>query len=165
MQQIDPVKLEFAYKYPFSNEAKEVIKSLNEKTVEDRFLTAGLLRLNEALEHNRIEFVNTNYRELRYTYLVSYVYARMLASVPQDRLVIAKYALAEAKRAAKALFEDRSENLLRISNQLGLEVSEKDGLLEVRLEQFLAGARGIDGRALWTCGCVAGTCTWRRRSC
>ena len=70
-------KLDFAYRYPFSSEAKEIIASMNVNSVDDRYLTSGLLRLNEALGKSKIEFFKTNLTQLKYTYLMSYAYARM----------------------------------------------------------------------------------------
>src|SRR5208337_877033 len=127
MAKVDSPKLDFAYLYPFSSEAREIISSMDAKTIDERYLMAGLLRVNEAIGKSRIEFVKTPLTELKYTYLMSYVYARMLISAAGDRYAIARYVSAEANRACEALSGDRAENVSRIAGELRLGIREEDG--------------------------------------
>ena len=127
MARADSPKLDFAYRYPFSTEAKEIVSSMDAGAVDGRYLTAGLLRVNEAIGKSRIEFIRTDLTELKYTYIMSYVYARMLISAAGDRYAIARYASAEANRAGEALSEDRADSVSKISGELGLNMSEKGG--------------------------------------
>ncbi len=137
MARADSPKLDFAYRYPFSTEAKEIMSSLNAGAIEERYLTAGLLRVNEAISKARIEFIKTDLTELKYTYLMSYVYARMLISAAGDRYVIARYASAEAARAGEALSDDRAESITRIANELRLNIREKGGGFLMDFEDFV----------------------------
>ncbi len=130
--------LDFAYKYPFSNEAKDVVKSLEAKEIEEKFLTAGLLRVNEALSKDKIAFVPTNYDDLKITYVMSYVYARMLVSAVNDTSVIRKYAEAESERSYDALTADTVENAFLVSKELGMNAEIRNGIFCMRFEDFIA---------------------------
>jgi hypothetical protein len=141
-------KLDFAYRYPFSQEAKELIAEMGSGSTDGRYAMAGLLRVNEAISKSRIEFVRTELTELKYTYLMSYVYARMLVSATGDRYAIARYASAEANRAADALSVDSAESLAKVAGQLGIGIKEKDGVYLMRFEEFAAIRRGGDALAL-----------------
>lgn len=144
----DELKLDFAYRYPFSTEARELISSVNTSKLEEKYVTAGLLRVNEAISRQKIEFIKTPLTELKYTYLMSYVYARMLISAAGDRYAIARYASAEANRAADALFVDSAENVAKVAKELGLGIKEKDGSYLIRFEEFSAIRRGDEALAL-----------------
>ena len=136
MARADSPKLDFAYKYPFSTEAKELISSLNVGAVDERYLMAGLVRVNEAISKSKIEFFRAPLTELKYTYLMSYAYARMLISAAGDRYALARYVAAEAGRAGEALFEDRAESVTRIADELKLNFREKDGEFLMDFEDF-----------------------------
>ena len=141
-------KLDFAYRYPFSTEARELIASMGAGSTDGRYAMAGLLRVNEAISKSRIEFVKTELTELKYTYLMSYVYARMLISATGDRYAIARYAAAEANRAADALSVDSAESIAKIAGGLGRGLREKDGTYLMKFEDFAAIRRGNDALAL-----------------
>jgi hypothetical protein len=136
MARADSPKLDFAYRYPFSSEAREIISSMEAKSIDERYLMAGLLRVNEAIGKSRIEFVKTPLTELKYTYLMSYVYARMLVSAAGDRYAIARYVSAEANRAGEALVEDSAENVSRIAGELRLNLRKADGEFLMDFEDF-----------------------------
>jgi hypothetical protein len=137
MARADSPKLDFAYKYPFSTEARELISSMNLGAVDERYLTAGLVRVNEAITKSKIEFFRAPLTELKYTYLMSYVYARMLISAAGDRYALARYVSAEAGRAGEALFEDRTESITKIADELKLNVRERDGEFLMNFEDFV----------------------------
>ena len=83
---INQADLEYAYKYPFSLEAKRLAQEIGSEKVEERYLSAGKLRVEEALKNSRIDFTAAASEELRIKYLVSYIYARMLISAPAPHL-------------------------------------------------------------------------------
>jgi len=141
--------LSFAYKYPFSKEAKELIKQIGLQRIEDKFITAGLLRINEALENKKVEFVSTSYPELMYTYLMSYVYARMLASATGNSYIVKKFIVAEADRASSALALDNDENVVVLAKELGIRISLEENI-KMPFDEFLKFASGKEGLHLYS---------------
>ncbi|MGC8888709.1 MAG: DNA primase noncatalytic subunit PriX [Candidatus Micrarchaeia archaeon] len=133
---LDPQKLEFAYKYPFSEEAKEVIKGLNISTIEKKYLELGRLRVEEAFAKGVVEFSEASSEELRLSYLISYVYARMIASA-LGSIAVSKFASAEAKRAATALSFDKTDSVLRLASELGIKASMQGELFQVPFHLYL----------------------------
>ncbi|MFI5412262.1 MAG: DNA primase noncatalytic subunit PriX [Candidatus Micrarchaeales archaeon] len=131
-------QLDFAYKYPFSDEAKEIIKNLDFKSVEQMHLITGRARLEEAFESGKIEYRESNYGRL--DFVVGYAYARMLVSAIKNLGLISKYANAEAKRASEALEKDTDVNILRLAKELGIDVRRDNGGFMIDFTQFLANA-------------------------
>ncbi len=131
-------QLDFAYRYPFSDEAKEIIKNLDFKTVEQMHLITGKARLEEAFENGKIEYHESNYGKL--DFVIGYAYARMLVSSLKNISLIMKYANAEAKRASDALEKDTEVNILRISKELGIDVTQEGKTFMIDFTQFLANA-------------------------
>ncbi|MGC8629015.1 MAG: DNA primase noncatalytic subunit PriX [Candidatus Micrarchaeia archaeon] len=142
---LDAEKLSFAYKYPFSAEAKEIIKQLSSMKYEERFTTAALLRVNEDLERPKVDFTFTNYEDLMLTYLLSYVYSRMLVSATGNQYIIKKFVAAEADRAASALGLDSLENVARLSKELGTGIVLEDSKASIPVFEFLKIAKGVEG--------------------
>ncbi len=142
---LDQEKLEFAYKYPFSKEAKELVKQLSGMPYDDKFAVTGLLRVNEDLQKEEVEFVFTNYHELMLTYLLSYVYARMLVSATGNAYIVKKFAIAEASRASSALSVDTSENIARLASELNVGIKAGDGKESIGIFEFLKIAKAPSG--------------------
>ncbi|MEM3215828.1 MAG: hypothetical protein QXS17_02850, partial [Candidatus Micrarchaeaceae archaeon] len=133
--------LAFAYKYSFSEEAKEFLKQEKEATYDDKFATAGLLRVNEDLEKQNPEFVSTSYKELMRTYVMSYVYARMIVSATGNMYIVKKFAMAEAARAASALAADSLDNIAVLSAELGIGIKAIDSKPTINVFEFLKAAK------------------------
>ncbi|MEM3240886.1 MAG: DNA primase noncatalytic subunit PriX [Candidatus Micrarchaeaceae archaeon] len=133
--------LAFAYKYSFSEEAKEFLKQEEEATYDDKFATAGLLRVNEDLEKQNPEFVSTSYKELMRTYVMSYVYARMIVSATGNMYIVKKFAMAEAARAASALAADSLDNIAVLSAELGIGIKAIDSKPTINVFEFLKAAK------------------------
>ncbi|MGC8547796.1 MAG: DNA primase noncatalytic subunit PriX [Candidatus Micrarchaeia archaeon] len=153
---IDQAALEFAYKYPFSNEARELVKQLGIKQYDEKFATAGLLRVNEDLEKPKVDFTPTSYHELMLTYLLSYVYARMLVSATANMYIVKKFAAAEADRASSALSIDSLENAVRLANELNVKLSLVDSSATIDVFEFLKIAEGAEGLKLIEMGLSKG---------
>ncbi|MDE1864716.1 MAG: DNA primase noncatalytic subunit PriX [Candidatus Micrarchaeota archaeon] len=129
--QIDEAGLDFAYKYPCSLEARHIVASLNQDRPEGRYVAAGLIRINQALQEGRIEFTKTRSSDTKMVYLLSYVYSRMLVSAigrdPINYYLVSKYAIAEARRIGEALSQDSLQNLARLGKELGISFSSDTG--------------------------------------
>jgi hypothetical protein len=135
---LSETKLDFAYKYPFSQEAKEVVASLNVSSVDPRYLQEGLAQLKSALKDGKIMHDKVRgITEVKYKYIMGYVYARMLVSAIDDRSSIFKFANAEANAAMEFLGRDSAE-LLKIANELGMKVKKEDGDFAIGFEQFVS---------------------------
>lgn len=128
-------RLDFAYKYPFTKEARELVASINPK-LEDKLINAGKIRVEEAVGSHGAKFEKTSMENLKMVYLLSYVYSRMLVSAMNDRYTTNLYADAEARRAAQALADDTAENVARVAEELGVDVAY-DADFRVRFEKFL----------------------------
>ncbi|MGC8662178.1 MAG: DNA primase noncatalytic subunit PriX [Candidatus Micrarchaeia archaeon] len=132
--------LEIAYKYPFSKEAKEAIKNLPEANkIEQKYLELGKLRLTEALDKRVIEFSESDSDELRLSYLISYVYARMLASA-LGGLAVSIFAEAEARRVASALASETVENIKYIGEELDIKIGTEGDMFLVSFGTYLENA-------------------------
>ncbi len=123
---LDQKSLEIAYKYPFSQEAKEVIKSLDSSRLESKYLELGKKRVEEALSKGYVEFGEANSEELKLSYLISYVYARMIVSAIGP-VASSIFATAEAKRVARALSLEKDDFLIYIASELGIKASLDKG--------------------------------------
>lgn len=137
MQEAEVKELGYAYRYPFSATAREIIQKLDIKEINQKYLEAGAMRVQEAVENGTIEFVRTRYEELMYTYLLSYVYARMIASALKSVEVLRKYARAEARRAEEALEGEDAEDIVRVAKDVALETGLRDGLFYIRFQSYL----------------------------
>lgn len=122
--------LDFGYKYPFSSEARGIVESLDSKKIDEKYLNAGILRVQEALKNGRIEFSQAKSNETKLTYLVSYVYARMLISAvvgnSGDTYFLQKYAIAEARRVGEALQEEKEPILKQACDELKIDANIRD---------------------------------------
>ena len=87
-------KLVFAYKYPFSTEAKELISEMNAK-FDKKAVSDGSIRVQRALQ-SKLSFDDIKMTSLMQTHLGSYVYARIIASAIKNFSVLNAYADAEA---------------------------------------------------------------------
>lgn len=132
----DDPRLDLAYKYPFLKDAKELVSKIN-PGFDPKFMEQGRIRVEEALSEKRIGFQKANLRDLKYAYLMSYIYARMLVSALNSRSSILRYVDAESKRAADALKNDDPENLIRIANELNSGISKENGGFSMRFEKYL----------------------------
>jgi DNA primase large subunit len=69
--------------------------------------------------------------------LLSYPVARMIVSVVADPMLVNRYAIAEAKKADERLRGEDLPFIRKVAQELGLEVSVKDGDISVGFTEFL----------------------------
>jgi DNA primase large subunit len=131
-------KLDFAYKYPFSQEAKEVVADLHATAINQQQLREGVSRLKGALKEGNVAHANVKgLSEVKYSYIMGYVYARMLVSALGDAYAIRQFAAAEAKTAADILSRDTTDNLVKVANELQLGVRKENGDFAIDFEKFV----------------------------
>jgi hypothetical protein len=112
--------LDFAYKYPFSKEAKAIIDGLKITQIEQRYLRASKGQIEMALGEG-ISYKGTIMADVKTGYLITYAYSRMMVSAIKNQPLIARYAAAEAKRSAQALSDSDPDELPRLAKELGVE--------------------------------------------
>ena len=149
MQHNAEAKLDFAYKYPFSSEAKEVIAGLEGKGIDTRQLQVGFSRLENELRSgaalgSRIRGLSSVKRE----HVAGYVYARMLVSAMDSEYAIGRFAEAEAKAAKEALDLDTNDSILAIARELGLGASMGNGTYSMRVEKYVSVPKKTDSMKL-----------------
>ncbi|MDE1846306.1 MAG: DNA primase noncatalytic subunit PriX [Candidatus Micrarchaeota archaeon] len=139
---VNEAELDFAYRYPFSEEAKAVVASLNSSKIEQKYLDAGVIRVKQALSEPKIPFSEQTRSEMKLLYTLSYVYSRMLvsalASDPINAFIATKYAIAEARRVGEAVGADRMQSLDRVARELGMEFRAEKELFVLPFSQYLS---------------------------
>jgi hypothetical protein len=131
-------ELDFAYKYPFSNEAKSIVSEI----VSGR-RGADEVHLAQAKEHiesmltKGLRFVAIGSDYLKKDYLLTYLYSRMLVSLSYDGFLIDRFAESEAKRSAEATKLESSQNVARICAELDMHVDVNGGEYSMGFVDFL----------------------------
>lgn len=143
----DGPDLDFACKYPFSAEAKKLIARAAPE-LEEKFIRAGRIRVEEDLNSSAIPRYKTSLQEIKHTYVISYVYSRMLISAINNKAHLERYILAEARRSRGALEEETMPNLLRLLSELGIEMSYSGGRFVIGFRKFLTLSSRSPGLAL-----------------
>ena len=136
MEAIDSAKLDFAYRYPISKEAHEVIAQLD-SGLDERYIKLGAMRVEDDINSEGISFTKTSMTELKRSSLISYVYSRMVVSAINNKYALDRYVKAEARRIGTALLDDTSDGMLRIAGQLGIGMEEADTGFVTDFEKYL----------------------------
>ncbi len=119
---MDDSILDFAYKYPFSKEAKELVgKQRNE--VSRKYLESGSRHLENAFGGGGLEYSRISIGSVKLDYLMAYLYSRMLLSAVKRKDLIMEYAMAEAGRSADAMLASDNEDMLRMAAELGIAIN------------------------------------------
>src|SRR5271157_5791036 len=138
---VDQRVLDFAYKYPFSEEAKTLIAEMGEKKIEYRYLESGKKHINDAL-NGKLQYMATGMSSAKIDYLITYLYSRMILSAAKDRNLISQYCGAEAARSANALSGSGIDEIQEVVKELGIPINvlpfSKGLLLSIRFDAFLA---------------------------
>ena len=118
---MDDELLDFAYKYPFSNEAKELVgRQRNEISV--KYLESCGRHLENAFSKT-LGYSKISIGSAKLDYLMAYLYSRMVLSAARRKDLIMEYAMAEAGRSAEAMLASEKEDMLRIAAELGLGIN------------------------------------------
>ena len=129
--------LDMAYKYPFSEEAKSVIAEKGPKSIEYKYLELGKSRLEAALSGKQ-SFFEMKLDNIKLSYVISYIYARMLASASGNESIIRAFASGEAKRSGMALANEPKSVLLRLAKQFSFNMmSSKEEEFIISLSEYL----------------------------
>ncbi len=145
---MDQKSLDFAYKYPFSDEAKALISDMGESKLEYRYLEAGKKHINDAL-NSHLQYLATGLTSAKTDYLVTYLYSRMLLSATKNRQLISQYCAAEAARSSEALSSSDITEIEAVVKELGIPMNvqpfSKELSLSIRFDAFLELSRDAKG--------------------
>lgn len=116
-------KLDFAYRYPFSKEAKEIVSGVGSNAIDYKYLDASKSQIEKALS-NGIRYEEININSVKLDYIMTYLYSRMLISATKSAQLIRIYAMAEAKRSAEALLQADSTEIIKLARDMGLNLTK-----------------------------------------
>lgn len=132
--------LGFAYKYPFSSEARQIVESEG-ASFERRYLQMAKDHI-EAAVNKGIVSSEMAISSLKRDYIMSYLYSRMLLSALGRRDLIANYARAEATRSSLFLATSDAAEVIHIGEELGLHLTagmgETTRQFTISFSEFLA---------------------------
>ncbi len=140
----ESARLEFAYRYPFSRAAKEVVAA-QPNQIDRKYLNRARDQIDEAVNKG-LSYEKTALSYSKLQYVMTYLYSRMVLSALKDRNLIRAYARAEGARSAKAADSVGVDEMLRVCGEMGLQIGrrlgpEEDGSeLAIRFEQYIKSA-------------------------
>ena len=133
-----------AAKYPFLKESAKYLKDtgvtldqLVSSVAYDRARYQGRERVMEALEEGAIDDHPISSKVDATIELLSYPVARMIVSAVADPAFVKRYAIAESKKANERLRMEDPAFVMRVAEELGLNVSQEDGGFAVDFTDFL----------------------------
>lgn len=140
--------LRFCVKYPFTEEAKEYLKSslrMDLESVEDRFVEAAVERIEKSMKTQaevnfgeRLKEIENSKEPYLTTSLISYPISKIIAGISHDNYIRRRYARAEAGSVRYFLQLDDEENVFRIGKQIfDVQKTKEDGVYSVPLNQYL----------------------------
>jgi len=111
----------YSARYPFTSSARELIaaRKISLERIDSVTLEHGRRRVESALARGEIgKFLDVGpAAELE---VASYAVARLLVALLKSKYYIARYAVAEAKRASGYLRNDSDENLVSVAKEVGV---------------------------------------------
>jgi len=127
--------LNFACKYPFTEEGKQVIIE-NDIQISDEMAERGVNRIVAAL-NRELRPAKPVHLSDQLIEIGSYGAARMLLAHLKNRYLINKFAIAEAKKASSLMSLENSENLEKLREELGIAPKEFGGKLVLPIEAYV----------------------------
>jgi hypothetical protein len=114
--------LGFAYKYPFSKEAKEVVEQ-NGNSINVKYLSSSAKHIENAIT-NGLDYKEISINSIKLDYLMTYLYSRMILSAIKRVDLIKLYSNAESKRSSDALVSSDNSEIIKIAAQLNIKLTE-----------------------------------------
>lgn len=139
-----------AAKYPFLRESSEYLKAsgvgldgLTKGVAYERARLMGKERVMEAVDSGIVDDHPMASEVDASNELLSYPVARMIVSAVADPMLVNRYAIAEAKKADERLRAEELPFIVRVAEELGLDVSVDDGVISVDFTGFLRFSAGM----------------------
>lgn len=133
-----------AAKYPFLTESAKYLKEtgvslddLVSSVAYERARFQGRERVMEVLEDGSIDDHPLSSKIDATIELLSYPIARMIVSAVADPGFVRRYAIAEAKKANERLRNEDTPFVMRVAEELGLNVATEDGGFSIDFADFL----------------------------
>jgi hypothetical protein len=137
----DSTRLEFAYRYPFSKAAKEIVAA-QPNQIARKYLDRAGGHIDQAVNKG-IAYTELRLSYSKLDYVMTYLYSRMMLSALKGRSLIQAYARAEGARTAEAASAAGVEEVIRVFGDIGLEVGRRFGSSKgaeefaIRFEQYI----------------------------
>lgn len=133
-----------AAKYPFLKESAKLLREtgvsldqLVSSVAYERARYQGRERVMEVLDDGSIDDHPIASKIDATVELLSYPVARMIVSAVADSAFVRRYAIAEAKKANERLRNESADFVMKVADELGLNVSADDGGFSVDFTDFL----------------------------
>lgn len=137
----------FSCRYPFTSEARQAVEE-NNIEISDFIAEKGVQRVVSALKGGTPLALSMHISD-QLAEIGSYGAARMMLAFLNNRYLINKFAVAEAKRASSAMSRENAENLRKLQDELGVHPQQIEGKTVVPLPTFLTfSPRAIDYRLI-----------------
>jgi hypothetical protein len=145
----DKDMLDFAYKYPFSDEAVKVAERISLGTDYAKYLDLAAAQISEAVR-GRTEYHYTGLAPIKEGSIASYAYSRMILSAMADAWLIERFADGVAARSVSALLSDLDKkDLPKLMEELGLNAERVAGWdFRIDLFAFLGAGVSLDDLSL-----------------
>lgn len=139
--------LNFACRYPFTEEGKQAIIE-NNIQINDEIAERGVKRIVDAL--NKVQKIaNPVHLSDQLVEIGSYGAARMMLAHLKNRYLSNKFAVAEAKKASSLMARESKENIEVLQRELGVVPGEFEGKTVLPVETFVKFApRSVDYRLI-----------------
>ncbi|MDE1857282.1 MAG: DNA primase noncatalytic subunit PriX [Candidatus Micrarchaeota archaeon] len=144
----DNASLDFAAKYPFTEQARRIVESLNLTAVEPRYLDIARARVEEDMSDEPKEYGRIPTNDLKRNSLVGYLYSRLLVSAMSSDLALSKYATGEARKAASAMEAEDDKTLSILADSIGIKLSKAGPEYSVGLIDYLGFRQRSAGASL-----------------
>jgi len=112
--------LDFAYRYPFSSEAREIVNAHGDR-IDPKYLEMAGRHIDNATSRG-IDYTEISMASIKTDYVMTYLYSRMLLSALRRSDLIKLYAMAEARRSSKVL-NSNSDDIIKVASELGIRIT------------------------------------------
>ena len=131
-------KLDFAYRYPFSEDAKSIIREMSLQKVDRVHLTEAKEHIDSILKSKDHPFTYTESGYIKKDYLLTYLYSRMLVSASSDPWLTDRFASAEAKRSTDSIrIEPEASKIHHLCLELGLNIGFEGDLFSIDFINYI----------------------------
>lgn len=141
----ESARLDFAYRYPFSRAAKEVVAA-QPNQIARKYLDRAKEHVDQAV-NGGLHYTDVRISYSKLDYVMTYLYSRMMISALKDRSLVRAYTRAEGRRSAEAAGAIGVGEVLKVFSELGLEVGRRFGSergdgeeFAIRFEQYIKSA-------------------------
>lgn len=111
--------LNFAYGYPFTDIAKQIISSLNLTSIDFKYLELGKERAISDIKGD-LPYYDILIDSIKLDEIISYAYAKMMVMALKRPDYVEKFSVSESKRALQAMEKDSEQDIFKLSSSLGI---------------------------------------------